>query len=323
MGPNASLYVQGTLVARGTVSAPISFTSASSQPVPGGWAGVTFSGPSAATSVLDHVQLFYGAAGQNGFGMLSLVGGANITMTNSVVAQGTKIGLWMDDVTRPTIANCTFAGLSTYAVEAPVDDLGLITGSAFGPNQLGLHLRGGTITHSASWELPAVPLVLEGGTRLAATARLSIAPGTVVEMDPNASLFVQGALVARGTASAPISFTSASSQPVPGSWAGLTFSGPAAATSVLDHVQLFYGGAGQNGFGMLSLIGGANLTITNSVVAQGTTIGIWIDDNTTPAITSCTFHDLKGSAISVRKQNAARIHGNTFAPGQQPVQQRS
>src|SRR5581483_7363911 len=108
-----------------------------------------------------------------------------------------------------------------------------------------------------------------GGTPLAAGITLSIAPGTALEMGPHAYMNVQGALTARGEASAPIIFTGASMQPTPGSWGCLQCAGSGTVGSVLDHVQLFYGSNASAGGGMLTLISGANITVANSVFAQG------------------------------------------------------
>jgi len=346
MGPGAYLLVQGTLTARGADTAPIIVTSAPPpptapaatvaawQPKPGDWQYLKFDGARAAGSVLDHVQLLYGSANGGAYGMLSLTGGANVQVTNSVFTQGRSIGIWIDFSTRPTIANCVFTELGGYAVDAPVDDLGLITGASYGPSQRGI--RGaGTISHGASWERPDVPYELTGGLTLARGSALTITPGTTLEMEPGAYLLVQGTLTAHGTAAAPILVTSAPPpptapaatvaawQPKPGDWQYLKFDGTGAASSVLDHVQLFYGSANGGAYGMLSLTGGANMRVTNSIFAQGTSAGIWVDDGTTPTITGCTFHDDHGPAISILRKNALAVHGNTFAPGQRGIELRS
>ena len=334
MGPGAYLLVQGTLIARGTAADPIIVTSAAAQPKPGDWQYWKFDGAGAAGSVLDHVRLFYGSANGGANGMLSLTGGANIHVTSSVFSQGTRTGIWADSATRPTIATCVFAGLGGYAVDGPVDDLGLITGASYGPNQRGVQVAG-TISHDASWERPDVPYELTGGITLIRGVTLTIAPGTVLAMEPGAYLLVQGTFTAHGTDAAPILVTSAPPppttpaatvatwQPKPGDWQYWKFDGAGAAGGVLDHVRLFYGSANGGANGMLSLTGGANIHITSSVFAQATRIGIWADDSTTPTITGCAFHDDHGPAISMLRKNASGVHGNTFEPGQQGIELRS
>jgi hypothetical protein len=263
--------------------------------------------------------MFYGSANGGSSGMLSLTQGADITVSNSVFAQATGIGLWMDGGTRPTITNCIFTGNGKYAVEAPVDDLGLITGSAYGPNQPGTHLLGGTISHDAVWENPAVPYVLTGGATLAAGTTVTIAPGAVVEMDRYAYFTVQGTLRAQGSAAAPIIFTSAADQPKPGDWQYIRLDGPKASGSNLDYVQVLYGSANGGASGMVSITQAAGPTITHCLIAYATQIGIWVESGQ-PTITNCTFRDNGGPAISLPAKDPQHVHDNTFAPGQKGME---
>ena len=325
MDRNAYLQVEGTLKAQGTDTAPIAFTSAPQisgsspvpgwQPKPGDWQYIRLDGSGASASVLDHVQLFYGSANGGAFGMLSLTQGANITLSNSVLAQGAHLGAWVDSQTRPTVTNCVFAGNGNYALEAPVDDLGLITGTAFGPNQLGLHLIGGPITHSATWFPTDVPVVLSQGSTLAAGAGLALAPGVVIQMDKDAYLQINGTLKAQGTAAAPIVITSAAAQPKPGDWQYIRIDGSGASASVLDHVQIYYGSANGGAEGVVSVTDGASPAITHSILAQSAHDGVWVQTGH-PTIAFCEFRGNGGPAISVPALDPQHIHDNTFAPGQ-------
>ncbi len=316
MGPYAYLDVLGTLTARGTDATPIIFTSAAAQPKPGDWQYIRFDGARAVRSVFDHVQVFYGSSNGGASGMLSLTGGANLTISNDVFSQASTLGLWIDDTTRPTVTNCVFAGNGSYAIEAPVDDLGLITGIGYGPGQTGMRVRGGTVSHDATWQRPDVPVQLLDATTIATGVTVTIAPGTTVEMGPYAYLDVLGTLDARGTDATPIIFTSAAAQPKPGDWQYIRFDGARAVRSVFDHVQVFYGSSNGGASGMLSLTGGANLTITNCLVADAAQIGIWVEDGSHPTIAYCSFRDDRGAAISIPAPDPARIHDNTFAAGQ-------
>jgi hypothetical protein len=322
MGSTGSFLVQGTLKAQGTAAAPIVFTTDSAQPTPNSWYGLAIAGTSASGSVLDHVQMFYGSSTSQGAGLLALTGGANISVSNSVFAQGFSNGIAVDASTRPTITNCIFTNLAGYAATAPVDDLGLITGAGFGPNQRGFQLAGGTISHSAIWEVPTVPFVLEGSVTLPANVSLTLPPGMVVQMGSSGSFLVQGTLKAQGTAAAPIVFTTDSAKPTKNSWYGLAIAGTTASNSVLDYVQVFYGSSTSQGNGLLAITSGANITVSNGVFAHGGGGGIWVDDGTSPAIIHCNFYDLSSAAISIPKQDAASVHDNSFGPGQQGLQLR-
>ena len=316
LGRNASIVVQGTLQAQGNAAAPIVVTSASPQPEPGDWGNLQIDGTAAAGSVLSYVQLFYGSEGNGGNGMLTLTNGANISVSNSVVAQGTTGGIVVDHATRPTLSSCIFAGLVSYAVDAPADDVGLITGMAFGPNQAGLAAEGGTISHTTSWERPTTPIVLTSFATLAAGVTWTLAPGTVLEMGQDVSIVVEGTLLAQGSAAAPIVFTSALAQPKPGDWGNLQIDGTTAVGSLLSYVQLYYGGTGNGGNAMLTLTHGANIDVTNSVVAQGTAEGIVADNATRPTLTSCIFAGLGSYAIDAPVDDVGLITGAGFGANQ-------
>jgi hypothetical protein len=155
---------------------------------------------------------------------------------------------------------------------------------------------------------------------------LTIAPGTVLEMDPNASVSVEGTLVARGTASAPIVFTSSQAQPKPGDWGGIVFWNAGSRLSVLDYVQVFYGGGGTAWPSVakanVALVNGTAPTISNSAIAQSGSVGIYVDESSRPTIVTCLFLGGNGPAISLPAQDLRRVHNNVFAQGQQGIRAR-
>lgn len=78
-------------------------------------------------------------------------------------------------------------------------------------------------------------------------AHLTIEPNVTLRFEPGGGLFVQvaqtstaatGALIAVGTATAPIVFTSAAATPAPGDWLGIYFNGLPDPASALDHVTI-------------------------------------------------------------------------------------
>ena len=171
------------------------------------------------------------------------------------------------------------------------------------------------------------PYLIQGNVDVPVGTTLTIAPGTVLEMDPNASLTVEGTLLARGTASAPIVFTSSQAQPRPGDWGGIVFNGTGSRLSVLDYVQVFYGGGSGTGFegyakANVLLIAGTDPTISNSAIAQSGSIGIYVDGGSRPTIVTCLFLGGNGPAISLPAQGLRRVHNNVFAQGQQGIRAR-
>jgi parallel beta-helix repeat protein len=129
---------------------------------------------------------------------------------------------------------------------------------------------------------------------------LTIAPGTTVTFAGGTLLEVDGALVARGTPGAPITFTSAAASPAPGDWGHIQFNdsstdatydtGSYTNGSIIQHAIIEYaGGADVSNHGALRLSSasplidhvvirdnqgfaitgsGDNLRITNSTITE-------------------------------------------------------
>ncbi len=82
----------------------------------------------------------------------------------------------------------------------------------------------GDIAADTTWAKAQSPLVLTASVTVKQGATLTVEPGTVVQFLLGARLVVQGALVARGTAEAPIRFTSAvEKEPTPFDGEGIFF----------------------------------------------------------------------------------------------------
>ena len=149
---------------------------------------------------------------------------------------------------------------------------------------------------------------------VANNATLTVQPGTTLLFAPGTSLTVQdGALVANGTALAPIIFDSANDvsggTPAAGDWAGVTLGG-GAGNSSLQFVEILYGGgltinacapavqaltANFNKPDGLALEGGANLT-TSSALINGNQVGVQQSDT--------SLLTIEGSVIQNNTVNA-------------------
>ncbi len=323
MANNAAISVKGTLSAPGTAAAPIIVTSAAAQPAPNDWANIDFDGSGANASVLSYVRVFYGGYGGTDGAEVRASNGASPTISDSVFANSSGDGLYLDDGSQAAVTNCVFAQNAGYAIGTTADDAARITGSQLGPNQgKGIEVLGETITDSGTWHRQDVPYALDSGVRLATGARIDIEAGTVILMNNNASLSVAGTLVAHGTAAAPVIFTSAAAQPAPNDWEYIDFTGSGANGSVLDHVQVFYGGYGGTDGAEVSASNGASPTISNSAIEQSSGDGIYLDGNERAVVQNCVFAGNAGYAVSTSADNASLISGALAAVGQKGIEVR-
>jgi hypothetical protein len=181
-------------------------------------------------------------------------------------------------------------------------------------------VRGTTIAHSGAWHQQDAPLLLENGVSLAAGVTLTIDPGVTILMLDNGSMTIDGTLLARGTANAPIVVSSARAKPAPDDWESITFSGPSASGSVLDYLNISYGGYYSDGSAEVVTQKGANPTITHSVFAWSQGDGVYAEDGSQPTIAFNVFQKNLGAAISLPKKDPSRVHDNQLASGQQVIE---
>ena len=115
----------------------------------------------------------------------------------------------------------------------------------------------GTLSTDTTWALAQSPLLVTGPLSVAAGVTLTIDPGVVVQFATNTSLEVSGTLVARGTAVAPIRFTSETTPVEPGQWSHIglfatsvdaTYDGAGnyVAGSIIEHAVIEGGGSGSH-----------------------------------------------------------------------------
>jgi sugar lactone lactonase YvrE len=158
---------------------------------------------------------------------------------------------------------------------------------------------GGTISTDTVWTLTGSPYIVtsnitvQGNDGADGITTLTIQPGVVVKFNQYSYLNIgaasgnPGALIAQGTASASILFTSNQTAPTAGYWNNIQIANTANdATTVLEHCTIQYAGGG--GQGALN-INGAAPTLRNVTIANSSTHGVYMT-NGTPIIGDCQFN---------------------------------
>ncbi len=112
----------------------------------------------------------------------------------------------------------------------------------------------GFINANTTWTLAGSPYIVTGNALLSQGFTLTIDPGVVVKFDSNKALQIDGELIAIGTPSQRIVFTSNQVNPQPGDWAKLHFSdfstdavynaqGNYISGTILKYCDVQYGGS--------------------------------------------------------------------------------
>jgi parallel beta-helix repeat protein len=308
-----NMLVYGSLIADGNESEPIIFTSeqddaiggdtngdgATSSPAPDDWSSLVFY-DTGSGSVLDHAIVRYGGglhASENVW-----VSTRDITITNSTIASSAVYGIYFNNTLPPSLSHNTFISNTSYAAYALLnnnsDSIILSdnnsSGNGDGSGNLGYNgfAVTGSISDTVSWDWQGsdtLPFVVHGDLTVNEGSSLTLTPGTAVKFGTwEGNMLVYGSLIADGTESEPIIFTSeqddtiggdtngdgAASSPAPDDWSSLVFYNTGSG-SVLDHAIVRYGGglhATENVW-----VNTSDIVLTNSTLEWALGRGLTLD----------------------------------------------
>ncbi|MEM1540212.1 MAG: right-handed parallel beta-helix repeat-containing protein [Candidatus Bathyarchaeia archaeon] len=125
----------------------------------------------------------------------------------------------------------------------------------------------GEIVIDTVWTLVDSPFILSGNVTIREGVTLTVESGVEIRFGGNFSLIVNGRLIANGTKSRPIIFTSNKDIPEHGDWRTLYFNGTGQPPSSLENCIIEYGSSGVT-------IAGGGLTIQSSVIRFNSENGV-------------------------------------------------
>ncbi|MCL4266719.1 MAG: hypothetical protein KJ069_26305 [Anaerolineae bacterium] len=296
-GLDTAVEVNGTLLALGTPSQPITFTSAT-ETSPGDWHGI-YVGNNADLVQLRHTTVQYA---DYGLGIDNAT--SHVEIENSSIRQNHNALIVRVDVLHQLqMTNVTFDDNVINRVLIDAYGNGFfhdLTGNTTLTPQPGL--EGYEVYVVSQWPRLRVP---QGIT-------LSLAAGTTLMMPEDSYISVYGRLDAQGTITQPITLTSATGGG-PGGWDYLVIA--TSGTAVLKHATVQHTSYGIGVYNNPA----RGITIENSLIQDNLTYPMDIDLVSLPglAITNTTFvnNGVNRIAISVSGQQASLI-ANTRLTGQ-------
>jgi hypothetical protein len=302
---NYRILVNGALSANGTAENQILFTS--NQPVPanGDWRAIVFQNTDPGC-ILNYCNIRYGGSDQ---AMVRIFGSTNyVIISNCVISNSLSYGIQLaDNAANPSISNCSVFSCSTYPIYTRADRAKDITGTmTFSDNNPdAIWVTTGNIS-TGQWLNHGVPWVLGDGNFIITDGSvLTIDPGNTIKMDGNRQLEVRGSLLAKGSGSNQITFTSNEAVPAPGNWQNIYFNA-VDNISELSFCNIFYGGS----------VNGAIYTFDNTYwwvrvlfceIAYSASYGIFNNTNSTAEMVVCDIHDCNDFPIRTGANSVGRI----------------
>jgi hypothetical protein len=289
---NSSIKIsgEGALTAKGTASAPITFTHEAASDK---WRGLEFYNANSANNILDHVVVEYGGTYSPTYGEkanIALTSSSSkpvrLTLTNSTIRGSDGYGFYLArEATLPSFAGNTVTQNTLGAGFVQDDAAGQLdkTTTCKGNTVDMIWVEASALTKSQTWPAMDVKYVIEGTLTVnqAPGIRLTIAAGATLAFRLNAGISVgsDGGLIAKGTAAAPITFTRDS---VANNWRGLLFHNSNTTDNALDHAVVEGGGSSAPTYGGKSNVAVtqsstnlSHLTLTNSTIRDSVGYGVW------------------------------------------------
>ena len=186
-----------------------------------------------------------------------------------------------------------------------------------------LQMQKGMFRTVAKWTKADSPFIIASNFEVAKGETLIIEPGVVIKFDSARAMRIDGKLVARGTESELIVFTSNQTDPVAGDWCNIVFTDSCVNSrydhdgnyldgSVLQYCTIEYGGGNQTSAVDISR---CSLFVDHCMVRDNSSTGINVNNGGVARITNNTitnnYSSELGAGIAVK--GVATIDGNTIS----------
>ena len=336
------LIIQGKIVAQGTVDSTIVFTSIHddqygnpfdtnkngniTNPARSDWGGITLESTNDTTSIIKYCVLRYGNTPGAYYNTVYTQGLLTLINTSATIANDTLTdnvyGIYAFLVSKPTISNCVFVNSQYTPIAMSISANPTFSGTNVMQNP-GLHALGiighavsanGTLYRRDFAGYTNITYVVLDDVTINSGSTVTVEPGVVIKMNPNASIYINGGFSAKGTiANGRVYFTSIkddnvgnpldtngdglATAPGQGNWYTIRFQDTSVdSLCVLDSTVIQYGG--NAGYGLVTFTN-SNATVKNSLLAQSYYYGVKCEGNSAPQINGVAFESNRLDPIAM------------------------
>jgi hypothetical protein len=317
--PGGSFEVRdgGALIAEGTAQAPILIRANTASPAAGDWYYIVAQAGSRVR--LAHCDIGYGGRYSN---PALIVRSSDVELRNCTLHDfpGTGINLEGNGIA-PLVADTAITTLTGWAIYqstvnmAPrYERVALSGGGVNAPVIDGDTVSGAvTLDGTAARFVGGAPIIMRYGTIVASGATLTLAAGTELRTAFGGAIDVRdgGALVAEGTAVAPIRFRANTATPTAGDWYHIV--AQAGSRLRLKYCDIGYGGRYAN---PALILRGSDAEVRNCTLHDFAGTGINLEGNgITPTIAGTTITTTTGWALYQNTMNMAPQYSSVTLSG--------
>ncbi len=289
-----TITVLGALLANGTSTDHILFTSNQTTPAKGDWNRIYFN--DAESSSLLYCDFNYGGSASSTIDVRN--SGTNVSISNCSIINSGGFGILGRNGSLTYISDCSLQNCNDYPISSLADGVKNITGTMLfsGNTPEAIFVRNGNIT-TGTWLNHGIPYVLGGGNfTVPDLETLTINPGVTLRIDGNRNFTVLGALIADGDPANHITFTSNQTVPAPGDWRRIFFN-VADAGTVLDYCDVSYAGSTNANLDITN--SGSNVSISNSKIEYSNGYGVYVRNSSSPAFINCEIINNTGIGVYI------------------------
>lgn len=298
--PDASL--SGKIIAEGTASNPIVFTSAQANKAKGDWVYVALG----EGSIVKYCHFEYGG-GRDSYGYQhQLTSASNTSITYCTITESAGDGLVYKLNSEPEILeNNTISNCTKFGLEVPVTTYHLLSSTNTLTNTKGLQISTGMpLNQDATWPKRPYDVYVSGRVHIGTETHsptLTLAPGTKFYILTGFSVGyysnTKGSLIADGTSerivlTMPEEYIAAGTH-----WSSIEFGPGTMASSKLINCEISYGGGGVDGIGMIHCKETINSPeIRNNLISHSKRYGI-STSGATPIVSGNTYSNNAGDDV--------------------------